>query len=306
MFNAQGLLQYSKLESSNPSTLLSIGRKDRLMESVVIQRLIRDALSEDIGSGDITTDNLIDPDQTGEGLIIAKQPLVLAGIDIARQVFTHLDSEIEFQSELKDSHKAANGDILARVHGRLAALLKGERTALNFLQRLSGIATQVADHAQAIQGKSARLVDTRKTTPGWRVLEKYAVRVGGGVNHRMGLYDGVLIKDNHIAAVGGVAKAINHIRKRVSHLMKIEVEVTNREEVSQALAAGADVIMLDNMALPEIREAVALIDRAALVEVSGNVTRADLLELADTGVDIISMGLLTHGARAVDISMRIT
>ncbi len=276
------------------------------MQSLTTKRLIETALAEDIGSGDITTDNLIDADQTGEGVIIAKEPLVLAGIDIARQVFNFVDADIQFNSAMPDGQEADSGEILIRVHGRLAALLKGERTALNFLQRLSGIATQVADHVQALHGKKARLVDTRKTTPGWRVLEKYAVRVGGGFNHRMGLYDGVLIKDNHIAAVGGVAQAINHIRKRVSHLVKIEVEVSNLTEVSQALEAGADVIMLDNMALPQIREAVALIDQAALVEVSGNVTRSDLLDLADTGVDIISMGALTHGARAVDISMRIT
>jgi len=275
------------------------------MQSLTTKRLIAAALAEDIGSGDITTDNLIEADQTGNGVIIAKEPLVLAGIDIARQVFTYLDSEIDFQTDLTDGHKAASGDTLAHIHGRLAALLKGERTALNFLQRLSGIATQVANHTHMLQGKNVRLVDTRKTTPGWRVLEKYAVRVGGGFNHRMGLYDGVLIKDNHIAAVGGVAKAIEHIRGRVSHLVKIEVEVTDLAEVSQALEAGPDVIMLDNMALAEIREAVALINHAAIVEVSGNVTRADLLELADTGVDIISMGALTHGACAVDISMQI-
>lgn len=275
------------------------------MDSITTKRLIQEALREDIGSGDITTDNLIDADQTGEGLIIAKESLVLAGIHIARQVFNYLDSEIKFQTDVTDGHKAASGDTLARIHGRLAVLLKGERTALNFLQRLSGIATQVDHHVQAIQGKGARLVDTRKTIPGWRVLEKYAVRVGGGSNHRMGLYDGVLIKDNHIAAIGGVAKAIKHIRQRVSHLVKIEVEVSDLEQVSQALAAGADAIMLDNMALPKIREAVTLINRAAVVEVSGNVTRSDLLDLADTGVDIISMGALTHGARAVDISMKI-
>ncbi len=276
------------------------------MESLTIKKLINTALNEDIGSGDITTDNLIDAQQIGEGIIIAKEPLVLAGIDIVRRVFNYIDTDIQFRSAMSDGQKADSGDILIQAQGRLAALLKGERTALNFLQRLSGIATQVASHVQALQGKSVRLVDTRKTTPGWRVLEKYAVRVGGGFNHRMGLYDGVLIKDNHIAAVGGVARAIEHIRKRVPHLVKIEVEVSDLEEVSQALTAGADVIMLDNMALPEVCEAVALIDGAALVEVSGNVTRSDLLDLADAGVDIISMGALTHAARAVDISMRIT
>ena len=275
------------------------------MESLTIKTLIQTALNEDIGSGDITTDNLIDAHQTGEGVLIAKEPLVLAGMDVARQVFDCLDAGIQFRAMLSDGDTAASGDTLAHVQGKLTALLKAERTALNFLQRLSGIATNVAGYVQKVQGTTVRLVDTRKTIPGWRVLEKYAVRVGGGSNHRMGLYDGVLIKDNHIAAFGGIAGAIVHIRKHVSHLLKIEVEVSNLDEVTEAREAGADVIMLDNMSLKEVREAVAVIQHAALVEVSGNVTRADLLDLAHTGVDIISIGALTHGARAVDISMQI-
>jgi len=276
------------------------------MEIQAAKTLIQTALNEDIGSGDITTDNLIDPNLTGKGVLIAKEPLVLAGIDIARQVFQSLDTTIEFEALFSDGDTADTGDTLAHIQGNLAALLKGERTALNFLQRLSGIATNVADHVRLLEGTSVRLVDTRKTTPGWRVLEKYAVRVGGAHNHRMGLYDGVLIKDNHIAAFGSVAKSISHIRKHVSHLVKIEVEASTLAEVKEALQVGVDVIMLDNMSLEDVRAAVAVIQQAALVEVSGNVTRIDLPKLADTGVDIISIGALTHGARAVDISMRIT
>jgi nicotinate-nucleotide pyrophosphorylase (carboxylating) len=276
------------------------------MDTYTVKKLIQTALNEDIGSGDITTDNLIDPDLTGRGVLIAKEPLVLAGMDIARQVFHQLDTRIECEALLSDGDNAAAGDTLAHIQGNLAALLKGERTALNFLQRLSGIATQVAAHVRLLEGKSVRLVDTRKTTPGWRVLEKYAVRVGGAHNHRMGLYDGVLIKDNHIAAFGSVAGSIAHIRKQVSHLVKIEVEVSTLTDVTQALEAGADVIMLDNMSPEDVKTAVAMIQHAALVEVSGNVTRVELPDLADTGVDIISIGALTHGARSVDISMRIT
>ncbi|MDH3882321.1 MAG: carboxylating nicotinate-nucleotide diphosphorylase, partial [Desulfobacteraceae bacterium] len=198
------------------------------------------------------------------------------------------------------------GDALANVKGRLRALLSGERTALNFLQHLSGISTLVRSYVAELSDKNIRLVDTRKTTPGWRVLEKYAVRTGGAYNHRIGLYDGVLIKDNHIAAFGGVKKAIDHIRTQVSHLLKIEVEVSSLDQVKQALAANADVIMLDNMTLKQIKEATAFIDKRAVVELSGGVTKDDLKSLADTGVDIISVGALTHSARCVDISMQIS
>ncbi len=271
-----------------------------------VKALIQTALDEDIGSGDITTDNLIDPKLTGRSVLVAKEPMVLAGIDIARQVFKYLDTRMEFQALLSDGDTAETGASLVHIQGNLAALLKGERTALNFLQRLSGIATNVAAHVRLLEGSPVQLVDTRKTTPGWRVLEKYAVRVGGARNHRMGLYDGVLIKDNHIAAFGGVAASISHIRKHVSHLVKIEVEVSTLAQVEEALKVGVDVIMLDNMSLADIKKAVTMIQHAALVEVSGNVTQARLPALADTGVDIISIGALTHGARSVDISMQIT
>jgi nicotinate-nucleotide pyrophosphorylase (carboxylating) len=269
------------------------------------QHLIKIALKEDIGSGDITTDNLVDPDLEGKGVIIAKEPFVIAGLDVACQVFKHLNAEVIFTSIYSDGNFVKEGDTIAAVEGNLRALLSGERTALNFLQRLSGIATCVRSYVDELKNKRVRLVDTRKTTPGWRVLEKYAVRVGGAHNHRMGLYDGVLIKDNHIAACGGIKKAVDRIRTRVTHLVKIEVEVSTLDQVKDALKAGAEVIMLDNMSIGQIKEAVAFINKKALVEVSGNVTKSDLNSLADAGVDIISVGALTHSAGCVDMSMRI-
>ncbi len=270
-----------------------------------IAHLIETALKEDIGPGDITTDNLVAPDAGGKGMIRAKEPLVIAGLDVAKQVFETLDCEIIFKPGYKDGDTVENGETVAEIEGRLRSLLIGERTALNFLQRLSGIATHVRSYVKILENKSVRLVDTRKTTPGWRVLEKYAVRVGGAYNHRMGLFDGVLIKDNHIAAFGGIAKSIERIRNNVSHLVKTEVEVFNLEQVKEAVNAGADVIMLDNMDIPRIKEAVSLINGKAVVEVSGGITKENLVMLADTGVDIISVGALTHSARCVDLSMAI-
>jgi len=270
------------------------------------KHLIEIALKEDIGPGDITTDNLINPQLKGQGIITAKESLVVAGLNVAKQVFQCLDSEVEFRSEYNDGDVVKNGDTLVNVNGRLRALLTGERTALNFLQHLSGISTLVRSYITELSDKNIRLVDTRKTTPGWRVLEKYAVRVGGAYNHRIGLYDGVLIKDNHIAAFGGIKKAIDHIRTQISHLLKIEVEVSNLDQVKEAIEAKADVIMLDNMTIKQIKEATAFIDKRAVVELSGGITKGDLKSLADTGVDIISVGALTHSARCVDISMQIS
>jgi len=271
-----------------------------------IDKLIDLALEEDIGAGDVTTENLISPEAGGSGQIVAKEALILAGLDIARKVFERLDPDIAWQPHRSDGDAVDAGTSVLTVSGKLQALLKGERVALNFLQRLSGVATLVRTYTTKIPGGGARLVDTRKTTPGWRMLEKYAVRVGGAGNHRMGLYDGVLIKDNHIAACGGVAAAVARIRGRISHLMKIEIEVATLDQVREALAAGVEVIMLDNMEIDLIRKAVALIDGKAVIEVSGNVTDARLGRLALTGIDIISVGALTHSARCVDLSMRIT
>ncbi|BBO67880.1 nicotinate-nucleotide diphosphorylase (carboxylating) [Desulfosarcina alkanivorans] len=268
--------------------------------------LIQLALKEDIGPGDITTGNLVAPETRGTGIIIAKQDLVIAGLGVAGRVFSALEPEIEFDALFTDGDRIPSGSTVARIRGTLGTLLKGERTALNFLQRLSGIATQARDYVGEVAGTSVKLVDTRKTTPGWRVLEKYAVRVGGAHNHRMGLYDGVLIKDNHIAVSGGIANAVKKARAAISHLVKIEVEASTQKEVQEALTAGADIIMLDNMDLDQIGRAVRLIDKRALVEVSGGVTRRRLGELARTGVDLISIGALTHSAVAVDLSMTIT
>ena len=267
--------------------------------------LIDSALQEDIGSGDITTDSLIGPNIKARGVIIAKEPLVVAGLHVTEKVFKRLDPDIQLRADCREGDAVEKGRMVLEVNGDLRALLIGERTALNFLQRLSGIATHVRSFADQIRGKKSRLVDTRKTTPGWRVLEKYAVRVGGASNHRMGLYDGVLIKDNHIAVCGGIENAVEMIRTKISHLVKIEVEVTDRTELKAALAAGVDVIMLDNMDLDQIKEAMKIIDGKALVEVSGGITKEDLIPLADLGVDIISSGSLTHSARCVDLSMQI-
>jgi nicotinate-nucleotide pyrophosphorylase (carboxylating) len=275
------------------------------MYTSYINRLIQLALEEDLGPGDITTDNLVSPDQKGEGVIVAKEDLIIAGLDIARQVFTTIDPDINWQPQCQDGDALAPGTPVLSISGRLAALLKGERTALNFLQRLSGIATNVRTFVETVGKTRVRLVDTRKTTPGWRILEKYAVRIGGAENHRFGLYDGVLIKDNHIVAAGGVQTAITRVRRKISHLVKIEVETSDMGQVQEALAAGADVIMLDNMAIPQIQEAVRAIAGRALVEVSGGVQKKDLGTLAATGVDIISIGALTHAARCVDLSMRL-
>lgn len=269
------------------------------------RELIEIALREDIGPGDITTDAVVEPNETGIGWLTAKEPMVMAGLDVACQVFLQLDSGVRTRPRVRDGDTVGKGTVVLDLDGRLRSLLLGERTALNFLQRLSGIATNVRAYMDTVGGGRARLVDTRKTTPGWRALEKYAVRVGGAGNHRMGLYDGVLIKDNHIAAAGGIESAVRRARRAASHLVKIEVEVSSLDEVRQALRAGAEVIMLDNMDTGMIRQAVAEIGGRALVEVSGGVTRANVAELADTGVDIISIGALTHGARSVDISMTI-
>jgi len=269
-------------------------------------KLIDLSLAEDIGTGDITTDALIPAEQPGKGVIMAREPMVICGVETAARVFHRLDPEARVHTVYQDGDTVNPDQAVMAIEGTMASLLTAERTALNFLQRLSGIATHTRRYVKALGRSPVRLVDTRKTTPGWRVLEKHAVRMGGGVNHRMGLYDGVLIKDNHIAASGGVTQAIGRARRRAHHLVRIEVEVSTLDDVGDALTAGADIIMLDNMTESEIRSAVALIDKRALVEVSGNVTLDSLRALADTGVDLISVGALTHQARAVDLSMRIT
>jgi nicotinate-nucleotide pyrophosphorylase (carboxylating) len=270
-----------------------------------LERLIDLALSEDIATGDITTDALIDPDARGRAVIVAKESMRVAGLMVARRVFLRLDAHLQVEETATEGQAASPGESLMKVTGRMASLLTAERTALNFLQRLSGIATHVHRHVEEVKDHRVRLVDTRKTTPGWRSLEKYAVRLGGAANHRLNLSDGILIKDNHIAACGGIAQAVDRARRRAPHSLKIEIEVASLAEVETALQAGVDIIMLDNMGPQEIRAAVDLIAGRALVEISGGVNRRNLVALAACGADIISVGALTHAATAVDISMRI-
>lgn len=270
------------------------------------EQIIRLALFEDSGLGDITTESILPEPRQGKGIIVAKQDFVLAGTAVAKQVFSLVDPGIVCTTAFRDGDRIRCGDVFFEVEGDLLGLLKGERVALNFLQRLSGIATLTREFVDILDNPKVRLVDTRKTTPGWRTLEKDAVRAGGGFNHRFALYDGILIKDNHIAVAGSVEKAVALVRARTSHLMKVEVEVSCMDEVNEALAAGADVIMLDNMTLEAMAEAVAHIKGRAVVEASGNVSLDTLNAIADTGVDVISCGALTHQARSMDMSMRIT
>lgn len=275
------------------------------LRSAFVDRLIRLALEEDIGTGDITTESLVEPGMRGIGRIVAREPLVLAGAPVAKAVFEALDPAVTVSIAVEEGSFIASGTTILTVEGAMRTLLTGERTALNFLQRMSGIATHVRNYLDMMKGLSLHLVDTRKTTPGLRVLEKYAVRMGGARNHRMGLFDGVLIKDNHIAACGGITQAVSRIRSRISHLMKIEVEVSTLDQVREALDVGVDVIMLDNMPIETMRKAVSLIAGKAIIESSGRINAATIPGLAGAGIDIVSVGALTHSAKSVDISMDI-
>ena len=276
-----------------------------MLPKAVLDPILRQALAEDIGPGDVTTAAVLTGDERGQARAIAKSDLVVAGADVFREVFTLLDASLEVALSRRDGDRARPGDSLAELTGRLGSILTAERTALNFFQRLCGIATLTRRFVEEIDGTGARILDTRKTAPGLRLLDKYAVRVGGGRNHRFALFDGVLIKDNHIAAAGGIAAAVAKVRQTVAHLMKIEVECKNAAEVEEALAAGADAVMLDNMDLPAMREAVALVRGRVPIEASGNVTLANVRRVAETGVDFISVGALTHSVAAADISLNI-
>lgn len=265
--------------------------------------IIENALAEDIHTGDITTLAVLPERCEARARLIAKEPMVLAGIEVAARVFHLLDPNIAFTPRFSDGDPLKSGDILAEIIGETAYLLQGERVALNIMQRMSGVATLTAQYVAAVKGTKAKVVDTRKTMPGLRILDKYAVRVGGGVNHRTGLYDGVLIKENHITAAGGISTAVSRARGFIPHTLKIEVETETLAEVQEAISAGADIIMLDNMDMATMREAVAMIAGMALVEASGGVNLETVRMVAETGVDIISVGALTHSARAMDISM---
>jgi nicotinate-nucleotide pyrophosphorylase (carboxylating) len=271
----------------------------------LIGKLIEDALFEDIGPGDITSEAVIPEEASATAEIIAKQDLVLAGALIAREVFRKIDPWVQFTPLAHEGGRVQSGSIIAQVQGRTRMLLAGERVALNLMQHLSGIATTTARFVEALKGSRAEILDTRKTLPGLRALEKYAVRMGGGRNHRFGLYDGILIKDNHIKAAGGIIKAMAGIRKKVHPLLKIEVEVKTLDEVREAMAAGATMILLDNMPPALMKQAVGIVGERVLVEASGNVTLDNVKAIAETGVDFISSGSLTHSAPAADISMKI-
>ncbi|MCL6634840.1 MAG: carboxylating nicotinate-nucleotide diphosphorylase [Peptococcaceae bacterium] len=270
-----------------------------------LQRLIEHCLYEDIGTGDLTTNSIVPPDAVSTGYVIAREEGVVAGLPLAEMVFRRLDPSVEFRAKVRDGDRLERGRVLAEVCGNARAILSGERLALNFLQRLSGIATATARLVSLVAGEKARIVDTRKTTPGLRMLEKYAVRVGGGHNHRFGLYDAVLIKDNHIKMAGGIRAAVEAARRGSPHTARIEVEVEDLNSVREALAAGADIIMLDNMDLAAMREAVALVDGRALLEASGGINEENIRAVAETGVDLISVGALTHSVKALDISLDI-
>ncbi len=270
-----------------------------------LKDLIEKALAEDIGTGDVTSEATIRKEARSVAVLLAKQDLILAGLEAARAVFRRLDADIQFMTSARDGDRINAGTEFARLTGNTRALLAGERVALNLLQHLSGIATLTARYVERVRGLKAAVLDTRKTLPGLRELEKYAVRMGGGRNHRMGLYDMVLIKDNHIRAAGGITRAVEAVRKNVHPPLKVEVETKTLDEVREALAARTDIIMLDNMSIGMMNEAVKLISGKVLIEASGNVTLETIRGIAETGVDFISSGSLTHSAPAADISMKI-
>ncbi len=270
-----------------------------------LDELLLMALDEDIGNGDVTTSAILADPIKAQAKIIAKEGLVLAGIDVFFRVFDLLDPETEFQKFYEDGGEIDKNKVICRLSGKTDVLLKGERVALNLLQHLCGIATLTRTLVNQVKDYHVTIIDTRKTTPLWRSLEKYAVKQGGGKNHRMGLFDGVLIKDNHIELCDGVSKAIRRVRANIPKETKIEIEVKNIAEVKEALAEGADIIMLDNMEPSLLKEAVRIIDKRALIEVSGRINLENIVEVAEIGVDLISVGALTHSAKASDISMEI-
>lgn len=277
-----------------------------IAEKEEISALIAVALKEDIGPGDITTNSIVPSGMHSTATMTAKSDGVVAGMEIAKAVFLSLSEDISWKPLVKDGDLLKKGDILAEISGPYRALLSGERLALNFLQRMSGIATMTRAFAERVSGYGTRILDTRKTVPGLRLLDKYAVKAGGGENHRIGLYDMVLIKDNHIKVAGSITKAVEQIRKNVPPGIKIEVETTTLEEVREALDMQADIIMLDNMSNAMMKTCVELIGGRAKVEASGNMNLERVQEVAATGVDYISIGALTHSVTAFDISMNIT
>ena len=277
---------------------------NRITMTLQVDHLLLEALREDISSEDVTTNAVMKEAVPGEVELIAKQDGVVAGLDVFERVSKLLDEDTEAVFFCQDGGKVTKGQLMGKVTGDIRVLLSGERVALNYLQRMSGIATYTRSVAELLEGTGIRLLDTRKTTPNMRIFEKYAVRVGGGYNHRYNLSDGVLLKDNHIGAAGGVREAVRMAREYAPFVRRIEVETENLEMVKEAVEAGADIIMLDNMSPEEMREAVRLIDGRAETECSGNVTKENIASLVSAGVDYISSGALTHSAPILDISMK--
>ena len=277
-----------------------------MINSIYVDNIIKTALLEDINYLDCATDYLIDDEQENTARFLAKSDGVLCGINIALRVFEILQPQ-GFTAEVykNDGDALQKGDIIAEIHGKTKAILKGERTALNLIQHMSGVATATAKAVELVKGTNASIADTRKTLPGLRPLQKYAVTVGGGKNHRYNLSDAAMLKDNHVDAGGGIAAAVAKLKSRLGHMTKIELEVRNLDELGQALEAGVDVIMLDNMSTEMMRDAVAITNGRALLEASGGITDDRIREIAETGVDIISMGALTHSVTAFDISLKI-
>ncbi len=270
--------------------------------------LIENALKEDLGHGDVTTNNLVPEDLKGVGLLRAKQDLILCGIKVAEEVFRIVDSELLFTSFRKDGENIKRGEVIAEIRGKISSILKGERVALNFLQHLCGVATYTKKFVEKVQDLPVKIIDTRKTLPGFRVLEKYAVLCGGGSNHRFGLSDGVLIKDNHIKACGSVKEALRRAKNTIPHVYRLEIEVKTLKELEEALEAGVDAVLLDNMDPPTLKKAVQIAQQKAphiLLEASGGVSLENVREIAETGVDLISIGRLTHSAPAADLNLKI-
>lgn len=277
---------------------------DGITMHINIDEYLMNALKEDITSEDVTTNSIMKAYRKGSVQLICKEDGVLCGLFVFTRVFELLDRTVEFETKYQDGDVMKKGDLIGTVTGDIRALLSGERTALNYLQRMSGIATFTSEYAKELEGYKTTLVDTRKTTPNMRPFEKYAVRVGGGANHRYNLSDGILLKDNHIGAVGGVAEAVRLAKEYAPFVRKIEVEVENLDMVAEAIAAGADIIMLDNMDNETMKRAVEMIGEQAKTECSGNVTKERLREIAETGVDFVSSGALTHSAPIIDFSLK--
>ena len=273
---------------------------------ILLDKIITNALEEDLGLGDLTTDSIVNSDIIGKAVLETREDIVLAGLPVFMRVFSVLDPDISFETFYEDGCKVSAGEVICSINGSMASILKAERTALNLIQRMSGIATLTSKYVAKAGSDKVKILDTRKTIPGLRLLDKYAVPLGGGCNHRFGLFDGILIKDNHIAVAGSISKAVKAARKNAPHGIRVEVEVEDLDGVKTAIEAGADIILLDNMPPGRMKEAVDFVSGRALLEASGGITLDNIKEIADTGVDMISIGALTHSVKAVDLSLEIS